>query len=183
MTKHQDLPYVYIERTDIGLLSAAAHEMGAVPIEEYSADKGKGAERYIGRADLWICLKDGTTFDFEAKQEWIPLNSKRIAKIIKPKLEEAAYAAKKLTYPSNWSIGIVFVTPYIHTLSRKIESMPFKKQILAFKKQILDNDSYGGDFVAVHFCDEQIWKTARIDKEFFYPGIATVGKIIRRPRL
>jgi len=141
---------------------------------------------------LWICLKDGTTFDFEAKQQWIPLNpkriakllnSKRIAKIIKPVLGEAAYAAKELTYKSDWSIGIDFVTPYIHTLSRKIESVPFKKQILAFKKQILDNDSYDGDFVAVHFCDEQIWKTARIDKEFFYPGIATVGKIIQRPRL
>lgn len=176
MTKHQDLPYFYTERTDIGLLSAAAHEMGAVPIEEYSADKGKGARRYTGRADLWICLKDGTTFDFEAKQQWIPLNSKRIAKLIKPVLGEAAYAAKELTYKSDWSIGIDFVTPYVRTLSRKIESVPFKKQIL-------DNDSYDGDFVAVHFCDEQIWKTARIDKEFFYPGIATVGKIIQRPRL
>lgn len=181
MTKHQDLPYFYTERTDIGLLSVAAHEMGAVSIEEYSADKGKGAKKYTGRADLWICLKDGTTFDFEAKQQWISLNSKRIAKLIKPVLRGAAYATKELTYKSDWSIGIVFVTPYVRTLSRKIESVPFKKQILAFKKQILDNDSYDGDFVAVHFCDEQIWKTARIDKEFFYPGIATVGKIIKRP--
>jgi|SRR3972149_850472 len=167
MFKDQGLPYYYIERTNIGLLSASALKIGAHPIEEYSASKGKGAKRYAGRADLWIRHKNGQTFDFEAKQKWISLNSKKVANTVRPVLLEAVKAARKLTDRSDFSIGIVFVIPYV--------TKSDKGEFVSFRDQIINYDSYGADFVAVHFCNEKIWRAAEFEK-IFYPGIAIVGK-------
>jgi len=67
--KTRDLPYYYIEPTNIGFLSLAAYKSKAISIEEYSTSRGKGAERYAGRADLWIQDQSGKTYDIEGKKD------------------------------------------------------------------------------------------------------------------
>ena len=109
----EGLPYWYIERTNVGLLAAAALRIGAFPLEEYSISKGRVANRSTGRADLWILSPNGTTYDFEAKQTWVSLNSNKIANIIEPLLSEAVREAKNLSQRPDFSVGIVFVVTYV----------------------------------------------------------------------
>lgn len=163
----KDLPYWYNERTNVGLLAAAAISIGAFPIEEYSISRGKGANRSIGRADLWIRSPNGTTYDFEAKQKFVTLNFNKVANIIRPLLSGAVMDAKELSERSDFSIGIVFVVPYIST------SKPIN--LSSFKSQIIDIASYGGDFAAIHFGNETMWRNLSIEG-YVYPGIAVVGR-------
>lgn len=165
-----DLPYWYGERTNVGLLAAAAIRIEAFPIEEYSISRGKGANRSIGRADLWIRSPNGTTYDFEAKQKFVSLNFNKVANIIRPLLSGAVMDAKELSGRSDFSIGIVFVVPYVS------ESSQIK--LSAFKEQIIDITSYGGDFAAIHFCNETIWRNLSIEG-YVYPGIAVVGRYVK----
>ena len=163
----EGLPYWYIERTNVGLLAAAALRIGAFPLEEYSISKGRVANRSTGRADLWILFPNGTTYDFEAKQTWVSLNSNKIANIIEPLLSEAVREAKNLSQRSDFSVGIVFVVTYVSPSS--------EINLSSFREQIININSYGGDFTAVHFCNEIIWRE-RIEDCSVYPGIAVVGR-------
>jgi hypothetical protein len=47
LSKINELPYWNIERTNIGIFATAALRLKAVPIEEYSASKGK-MEKKVG---------------------------------------------------------------------------------------------------------------------------------------
>lgn len=162
-----DLPYWYIERTNIGLLAAAALRIEAFPIEEYTTLRGRGVNRSVGRADLWILSPNETIYDFEAKRKEVLLSSNRISEVIEPPLRKAVIAVRSLAQRSNFSVGIVFVIPYASSLSQVNLSL--------FKEQIIDITSYGGDFAAIHFCNETIWRNLSI-KGYFHPGIAVVGK-------
>ena len=164
-----DLPYYYIEPTNIGFLSLAAYKSKAISIEEYSAFRGKGAKRYSGRADLWIQSQSGTTYDIEGKKDWIALSSKNVAAKIDNLLDNASYDANKLSEKSDFSIAVAFLIPYYP----KNENPDWK----SFKKQVLDIKSHKGDFAAIHICNERIVKDNEIDGKF-YPGIAVVGKYV-----
>jgi len=163
----EDLPYWYIERTNVGLLAAAALRIGAFPLEEYSISRGRGANRSTGRADLWILSPKGITYDFEAKQKEISLSSNKIAKTIIPPLLEAVNDVRNLSQRSDFSVGIVFAVPYIST-SRPIN-------LSSFKRQIVDIASYGADFAAIHFYNEKNIEKTKY-KGYVHPGIAVVGR-------
>ena len=166
-----DLPYFYIERTNIGLLSSAAIKMGALTLEEYSAEKGREARKRQGRADLWIEYK-GYTFDIEAKQAWIALDSTRIRQKVVSLLKDAVKDSKKLTEKGDRSVGIGFLVPYL-ALSKKAD---FEH----FQERVLDIASYDGDFAAVHFSDEKIWgRKSLVFDNAFYPGIAVIGRYVK----
>lgn len=165
----RDLPYYYIEPTNIGFLSLAAYRIGAISIEEYSTFRGKGAKRYSGRADLWIQSKGGITHDIEGKKDWIALNSKNVATKINSLLKKSKDNINNLSEKSNCSIALVFLIPYF-SKDKESDLRPFIKQMLNIK-------SHNGDFAAVHFCDEQIWREMEV-KGKFYPGIAVVGKYV-----
>jgi hypothetical protein len=164
-----DLPYFYIERTNLGLLAAAALKMGALPLEEYSADKGRGKKKYPGRADLWIRAKNGATYDFEAKQKWISLNSNNVISITDNILTEAVKAARQIALKSDFSLGIGFIVPYV--------SDYVKDKAASFNEQILNIRSIGADFSAVHFCDKRYWGKIKVEEKY-YPGICIIGKYI-----
>ena len=162
-----DLPYYYIEPTNIGFLSLAAYEIGAISIEECSTFRGKGAKRYTGRADLWIQIRSGKTYDIEGKKDWIALSSKNVVPKINNLLDKASNDVNKLTTKSDFSIAVAFLIPYYS----ENENPDWK----SFKKQLLSIKSHKGDFAAIHICNERIVKDNEIGRKL-YPGIAVVGK-------
>ncbi|OGL47290.1 MAG: hypothetical protein A2W05_07335 [Candidatus Schekmanbacteria bacterium RBG_16_38_10] len=166
-----DLPYYYIEPTNIGFLSLAAYKSKAISIEEFSASRGKGAERYLGRADLWIQSQNGTTYDIEGKKDWITLSSKNVVTKINNLLVNATKDIKKLTDKSDCSIAVAFLIP--HYPQRE------KPDWKSFKRQVLSIEFHKGDFAAIHICDEKTVKDKdnKIDGKL-YPGIAVVGKYV-----
>ena len=92
-----DLPYVYGERPNLGILAAAATRIGYVPFEEYSAEKGRGKSRQLGRADLWLATNEGLKqFDFEAKHIPLSFQTKKLAKTIQRHLDIAAKDASDI---------------------------------------------------------------------------------------
>lgn len=169
MAPWPDLPYVYGERPNLGILAAAATRIGYVPFEEYSAEKGRGKGRRLGRADLWLATNNGAkTFDLEAKHIPTSFLSNRIATTVEHHLDIAAKDASDIAYKSDYTIGIIFVSPYGAT-RRGFDPDPFWGQLSGLKQ-------YGGDFCAFHICKPEIWSQNRYYRD--RPGIAIVGRYI-----
>ena len=163
-----DLPYVYGERPNLGILAAAATRIGYIPFEEYSAEKGRGKSRRKGRADFWLATENGTrAFDFEAKYIQPSFRSKRLARTIQRHLDMASKDAADIRYKSDCTIGIVFISPYGATYK------DFSSNL--FWNQLSDLSQYGGGFCAFHICAPEIW--SRTDSQD-RPGIAIVGRYI-----
>lgn len=163
-----DLPYIFGERPNLGILAAAAVRVEYVPFEEYSAEKGRGKSRRKGRADLWLATKNGTkAFDFEAKYIEPSFRSKRLDGTIQYHLDIAAEDASDIRYKSDNTVGIVFISPYGATHE------DFSANL--FWDQLSDLRQYSGDFCALHICAPEIWsQTSYKDR----PGIAIVGRYI-----
>lgn len=163
-----DLPYVYRERPNLGILAAAATKTGYIPFEEYCAEKGRGKSRRKGRGDLWVVAKDGSkAFDFEAKYMDVSFHSKRLAKTIQYHLDIVAEDASALRYKSDCTIGILFMCPYGATYEN-FDSEPFWRQLSDLSK-------YSGDFCALHICPSEIWWH---NDHKGRPGIALVGRYV-----
>lgn len=161
-----DLPYVYRERPNLGILAVAATKIGYVPFEEYSKEKGRGRSRRKGRADLWLADKNGAkAFDFEAKYIEVSFRSKKLAKTIQHHLDIAARDASDLRDKSDCTVGIVFVRPY-GAICKDFDPDPFWNQLS-------DLSSYGGDFCAFHICKPKIWSQ---NYHKGCPGIAIAGR-------
>jgi len=164
-----ELPYRFGERPNVGILAAAATRLGYLPFEEYSAEKGRGKSRRKGRADFWLAAADGTrAFDFEAKYIEPSFRNKRLATTIKGHLDMASKDATDVRYKSDWTIGIVFLSPYGATCE------DFSSDV--FWNQLSDLGQYGGDFCAFHICAPEIW--SRNDYYKDRPGIAIVGRYV-----
>jgi hypothetical protein len=71
----EDVPWWYGERSSLGILGVAAWEAGAVPLEEYSTEKGRGRGLWTGRGDLLISTSP-KDYIIEAKQKWISISSR-----------------------------------------------------------------------------------------------------------
>ena len=163
-----DLPYVYRERPNLGILAVAAAKTGYIPFEEYSTEKGRGKSRRKGRGDLWLVAKDGSkAFDFEAKYIDVSLHSKKLAKTIQHHLDIVVKDAFALPYKSDCTIGIVFVCPYGATREN------FNPEL--FWRQLSDLRLYSGDFCALHTCPPEIWWH---NYHKGRPSIAIVGRYV-----
>lgn len=76
--KGGDAPFLYTERSHVGMLSAAAWHSGLISLEEFQHKKGyKNKKKHHGRADLYIG-GEGIEDFIEAKFSWISLDSKRV---------------------------------------------------------------------------------------------------------
>lgn len=163
------LPYVYGERPNLGILAAAATRIGYVPFEEYSADKGRGKNQRLGRADLWLTRENGAeAFDIEAKYILVSFHSSRITSAAEHHLDIAAQDASDIRYKSDCTIGIVFMSPYGAT-RHGFDPDPFWDQLSDLRK-------YGADFCALHICKPEIWGETDDHKD--RPGLAVVGRYI-----
>ena len=172
--KLHDLPYWYIEPTNVGLLALAAKKAGGYPLVEYSTKKGHKAPRK-GRVDLWVLDDMGNTFNFEAKQRWVSVhnkNDKKIAEMVNEKFNGAVKAVNDLIEKPDFSVALVFVVPY-STPKRDFDTA-------SFREVILENRSIEADFRAIHFCREDIWRKAEDEDEGrYYPCIAVVGRYVK----
>lgn len=66
-----DLPWIYTERSIVGLLTAAAFRADCVALEEYQEDRKD--DKPMGRADWWMGTKEEPMNEIlvEAKQMWL----------------------------------------------------------------------------------------------------------------
>lgn len=163
----EDLTYWNIERTNIGLLAVAANKLKALPLEEFSAIKGPRKQQKTGRADLWILGKDNKCYDIEAKWCEVSLNSQYLTQTIESRLIESVNDVKKLKDKSDFSIGIVFIVPYV--------KKNIKHDYNSYLDKISDVGSYNADFACVHIAPKSLWKDFE-SEGYNYPGITIVGK-------
>jgi len=168
----EDLPYVYGERTNIGLLAVAAAKIGFVVLEEYAQQKNQDGQSKPGRADLWLYSEDNSLdISIEAKFKELSWNSKRVAELIKPILEDAVHDVEKVRpyEDARYSLGIAFIRPY--------NANPNDFNPVTFWDQISDRSSLGADFCAMHLCQKNIWTKQKYAKG--YPGIVIAGKFLK----
>src|SRR6266446_5202272 len=72
----KDCPWWYTERALIGTLAAAGwYTRGGIALEEYSNYRGKGADRYLGRCDLFVSIGH-SEFIAEGKLSWCSVGSR-----------------------------------------------------------------------------------------------------------
>lgn len=180
-----DLPYWYLERTNIGHLALAAYKLNGYSLQEFSMKKGRGQNKSTGRADLYMYfpLSDTQWYDFniEAKQIWCSLSMKDDQKVIKNALKKAEFDIKKHNdkeFRAKYAMAILFVLPYMKVLDEKRVT---KEQLLSkFNRQIKQTvEETGASFAAVHYADIDV--STKLSKKYtksdWYPGIVVIGKI------
>lgn len=96
-----DLPYWYLERTNIGHLALSVYQLSGIPLQEFTCKKGKGAKSSSGRADLYMSIPNGPTryidLNIEAKQVWCSITSLATSNaVLQASLEEAVRDCERL---------------------------------------------------------------------------------------
>lgn len=161
----EDLPYVYGERTNLGLLAVASAQVGFIALEEYRTEK-KGK---YGRSDLWLYNGvHSVDISIEAKFCELSWNSKIVAQKLKKLLDAAVDNAEvtKKYEGATYSLGIAFIRPYNADPNQFISS--------TYWNQISNRSLTDADFCAMHLCRKDIWTKQKYAKG--YPGIVMAGK-------
>jgi hypothetical protein len=160
----EEAPYYYYERTNIGILSAAACKAGWVSLEEFGFRK-RGKKQ--GRADLWICREKADRGEYiEAKQIW---NFSSFNKA----LLAAKKDAKKLLLSredDSLRVGVVFVPHGFNNESKEIIDNDIEELI----KQGLKSDF---DAIGWTFPEPTRNLIDGVNKKI-YPGILLIAKIV-----
>jgi hypothetical protein len=106
-TQGIDAPYWHRERSNVGLLAAAAWQAGLISLEEFASRRGRRSGSH-GRCDLWIAppgVHDGDAY--EAKYEQVAPSWFRDP--VGPALKEALGQVRALQAPYyNRRFGVVF---------------------------------------------------------------------------
>jgi hypothetical protein len=162
-----DAPYWYNERANTGILAVAASRCGWAVLEEYQCDKGKGANRKRGSADLWVSSGSNTE-NIEAKFGFISLASKNIDTYVKNKIKTAKRDAHKVDESSD-KIALVFLSAYLPVGKKdKLEDY-----FHSFKSKLEILIDY--DVLAWCFPAETRYLSTHNSK-YFYPGVFVVVK-------
>lgn len=188
-TEEKDLPYWYLERTNVGHLALAVYQLSGIPIQEFSVRKGKKSGGSSGRADLYFSLPNGTgtpwTFNVEAKQAWCSIRfTGRSRSVLKNTLKKAVNdcnALKEEAWEASCGMGLLFLTPYA-------KCMPDDKATIAEQQRVFtdgvleESKKAGANFVAFHYpTEDKLWNISRKYKKkpwHWCPGIAVIGKLI-----
>ena len=171
----QDFLYGHRERPYVGLLAAAAwtcRPLGSfVALQEYRSEKGRKGDRVTGRGDLYIRVRQGTTFEGEAKAIYVRIGAD-CATIVTPasrKLSEASGQVKRQR-DGEHLFGLVFVTPMLKGKSDSLDE--YLLQLTAGLQEI---------------CDVLVWigtpkgRHALRDRDgTIYPGVFLVITEVRR---
>ena len=161
--KEEDLPYVYGERPNLGILATAATKLGFITLEEYET-KRKGK---YGRADLWM-YSEALNIDVSIEAKFVKLSwkSSLLAETISRNLDLAVDEVSAIDENALYSLGIVFIRPY------GADSVKF--QPVNYWNQIKDRSAIGADFCSMHICKTETWANQQCAKG--YPGIVMAGK-------
>lgn len=141
-----DAPYWYTERALVGTFATAVWLTRGISLEEYSTKKGKrrgrGMERWSGRADIWIYPGLGKKkfphgHILEAKHFWPIIGSRarlrELPKKCKKLLREARKSARHVQ-ESGQHWGLTFITPRLRKKEEKHIDDCIKKFISQLKK-------------------------------------------------
>jgi hypothetical protein len=160
------LPYVYGERSNIGILAVAAAKIRAFPFEEFSTTKRRGHRKGGGRADLEIMTENNQIWHIEAKRIQKSFRKLDFIDAVRSNLNVATKEANNLEEGSELRMGIVFVIP-----SRITDARGGCGQ---FVKKMSDLKSLEADFCAIHLAKPQLYRKPHPDA----PGIAIVGRYV-----
>jgi hypothetical protein len=162
-----DFSFWYTERSQIGLLAAAAYLCGGTAMEEYACKKENRKKRC--RADLYIRRRNAA-FECEAKHVTLNLGktSAELVRSAEKHLDKAAEEANRLR-DADHRLGLCFLTPWIN------ESQPDPDGRC---RQVIDglNPANGRSN-----CDALVWihgrrPVPRNDKKRLYAGLLLAVK-------
>lgn len=185
-----DLPYWYLERTNVGHLALAVYQLNGFPLQEFSCSKGRGALNSVGRADLYISIpgssstrERGYECNLEAKQVWCSLTlNAQVENLIENKLNEAVRDCRNLTdkyWMTDTGLGLLFVLPY--GTVRDYDQLRVRDKLLHFSDDLTScAKALDASFIALHYADPKVSiKLCRAGGFEWCPGIAAIGKIAR----
>jgi hypothetical protein len=179
-------PFVYRERPQIGLLSAAIWASGGIALEEWGRKKVRpgeteAVESYSGRCDLWFTTeqkppsKHGGWY-LEAKHRWI--NAHRLTvDLFDPKkngLGQAVEAAKQHTDCAN-RLGCSFVSVFVDRERKEHSTEQYRSLPDKLRTSKLGADWVAWYGVAPEALESQ-WKVAKTSPRC---SIATIVLIAR----
>jgi hypothetical protein len=172
---YDDLPYWYSERTNIGVLAAAALRLsGVVALEEYPIRRGDRPGRAdLGLYDSWA----ERSYDFEFKFRYAAFGWSATRKI-KSAMRDASKDIRRLPKPpaGAQSVAVTFVVPYRKKVPPVKEWDSLWK---GFTHLLSAPEKFGANFVAIHRADDKIVGRAA-GKLGFHPGVAAFGKVVAR---
>jgi hypothetical protein len=173
---YDDLPYWCGERTNIGVLAAAALRLsGVVALEEFPIRRRERA----GRADLWFYdTHTQRSYDFEFKFRYSALKAPAVARI-KSAMRDASSDVRSLpTSPAGaQGVAVTFVVPYVST---KPLAKEWNSLWRNFTLSVSEPRRFGASFVAIHRGTDEIVRRAGREVKGFHPGVAAFGKVIAR---
>ena len=109
--KGDDAAYYYNERASLSVLASGAWVSNGIALEEYRNSKGRGNERKIGRADLYVSYRSWDA-EFEAKQKWMnaAIADVKFRSVVRAAIRSAVSDATK-DYAAQAQFGCVFFVP------------------------------------------------------------------------
>jgi hypothetical protein len=185
-TEWEDLPYWYLERTNVGHLALAVYDLSGIPLQEFTCKKGRGAESSAGRADLYISIPNGSRpidLNIEAKQVWCSIANRTSQKLtLQQGLRKAVRDCKRLkedAWKARYGVGVLFLLPYGKRMPDDISKIRTQRKLFAQFIAESSKDA-GANFAAVHFpAIESLTKICRNVPDYAYcPGIAVIGKLV-----
>lgn len=167
--KEGDCPWWYNERAIVGILAAAAWQVGDHALEEYVTDKSGGKGTIRGRGDLYFQI-GGKRFVAEAKYTAInvgPRAKPDPVKTGKQLLEVRKSVLDRVNTEDCTRLGLLFISPYYakHTVE---DEAKVTKDCAEFLRKI------EADAAAWDFPPEA--RTMEWEEEFIYPGFALLVK-------
>ncbi len=175
IAEEEDSLYWYNERANISVLAGAIWKSKDwFALEEFRVDK-KSRRTFKGRSDLWFLLNN-KHYIAEAKQLWISLTNKKIDRNqkIQKKLNEAIQDAEKTKngvmkyYKPDYTLGIVFIVPYI--AENKIKEIDDRLKLL------IDNIKKNIEYDLMAYCFPNHFLQG--DTGYYYPGVVLVIRMI-----
>ena len=171
-----DLPYVYDERSQVGLLAIAAKETNCLPLMEFYTDRrgnvsGKG---YGDLAIYWQRYKFETWVEAShIRVTWHSLNSQYDN--IYERFEHARQGIKSLKNRDS-GLALLFIRFY-NFPKDYFEPLVFNKKVGELKNTLKDvTRRLGADFFALHLCEPELVQKS---KSKDCPGVAVIGKLYK----
>lgn len=160
-----DTPYWHSERSNIGVLAAAAWRCGKIALEEFTQAKTEN----LGRCDLWIAGENFSNY-IEAKFEWINILSEQRKESAEKCLKQAMADVEKLSGIENYTgVGVAFLPVYAK--STKLNSP--ESLTATIHSTISDLKNIECDLITWRF--PQQFRTYIDDQEKYLPGIFMIA--------
>jgi hypothetical protein len=164
----EDAPFIYNERSNVGILAGAAWRCGRVSLEEFQQEKGhKNKPKWNGRADLYMASEESEEL-IEAKFSWLNLRSNEMNTQAKKVLNSAIDDAKKTrgTNPEIRCIGVAFLPVWIPCTSEP----EVEEKISTAITSLCELDCH-----AIAWCFPKEYRRVKSNKGNYTPGVFLIA--------